>query len=127
MVEIQSPISLNGHGTLVRRSSLGVRVLEQETTLDPDTGITLGELGRSQIRMERTLDTALTRIERKLDTALADMKHELDTSMKGMEAKLELTRTDHEARIRAVEKWMWAVGGTAGLAGIGTLLVAFVK
>lgn len=89
----------------------------QESTLDPDTGITLGEMGRTMIRVERKLDTSMEEIHRKIDV-----------SMKSIETKFDDAHKDHEARLRALERWMWgAVGsGAAGfVSGMAALFSSY--
>ena len=96
---------------------------EEETTLGAETEVSLGEMARTMIRVERKLDDherklheAMATIERRFEQATANMAHEFETS-----------RSDHEKRLRTLESWMWrSIGAGAAAGGAVSAIIALV-
>lgn len=89
---------------------------EEESTLSGEAEITLGEMGRTMIRVERKLDESLAAMERKVESSLNSINREVEAG-----------RKDHEDRIRALESWMWkSIGAGAGAGGLVAGVVAII-
>ncbi|MDH4077480.1 MAG: hypothetical protein OEW29_16240 [Acidimicrobiia bacterium] len=114
MVEIPAT---NGVTVLDRRWHEAVMAAEQESTLSAESPITLGEVGRSMLRIERTLDTQRLDTDRKFDS----LGKKIDSVIEEMKHDVQVTDHDHEERIRDLEKWMWRAIGIASVGGAGSI------
>lgn len=93
----------------------------EETTLSAETEVTLGEMARTTIRIERKLDDH----ERKLQEAMITIERRFEQATANIAHEFEASKTDHEKRLRTLESWMWrSIGAGAAAGGAVSAIIA---
>lgn len=114
--------AVNGSSAVLDPFNWGESTMhEEETTLGAEAEVTLGEMARTMIRVERKLDDH----ERKLQDAMATIERRFEQATANISHEFEAARTDHEKRLRTLESWMWrSIGAGAAAGGAVSAIIA---